>query len=228
MNDFQQRQLLMYDAVISYLQDNRDVFSGVRAFSYTINKLRRTMDEIRRKEKELSSDILEKTIINAKVKDDLIFSVNPIASALFNYARETGDFQLKSKIKVGQSYYVRLRDSELMDKAELVRLLATNVLPRLKPFGVSMHTIHDLRLKIEDFRISLTNKVSSLMSSSKVMEMESMFDECNKYIKQLDSYVEVLGDDYPEFYDEYLESRDIDAHDAKKEIMDDEEADYEV
>jgi len=138
MNDFQQKQMVMYEAIIGYLQENRDVFSNIRAFSYTINKLKRVMDDIRIKEKELSSDILEKTIISAKVKEDLIFSVVPVAAALFNYAKETGDFQLKAKIKIGQSYYVRLRDSELIEKSEVVRLFATNILPQLKRYGITM------------------------------------------------------------------------------------------
>jgi hypothetical protein len=209
----------MIESVISYLGENRDIISNVRSFSWTINKLRKVIDEIKRKEKVLSSDILEKTIQSAKVKDELIFSLIPISTALFNYAKEIDDLPLKAKVKMGQSYFVRLRDTELLDKSEMLRIIALNVLPQLKKYSISMNTLHNLRLKIDEFKGALGNKVVSLISSSTVMEMNELFLEAEKFLKQMDSFVEVIGDDFPDFYDEYLEVRSVENYDAKKTLM---------
>lgn len=219
MSDYEQNKLSMFESVISYLNENRDITSNIRSFSWAINKLRKVMDEIRRKEKVLSSDILEKTIQSAKVKDELVFSLVPIAAALFNYAKEIDDVALKAKVKVGQSYFVRLRDAELLDKSEMLRLIGINILPQLKKYGITLSTFHNLKLKIEEFRNALNNKVVSLISSSTVIEMNELFLEAEKYLKQMDSNVEILGDDFIEFYDEYLEVRALENYDAKKSLM---------
>lgn len=219
MSDHEQNKLSMFESVISYLGENRDITSNVRSFSWAINKLRKVMDEIRRKEKVLSSDILGKTIQSAKVKDELVFTLIPISTALFNYAKEVDDIALKAKVKAGQSYFVRLRDTELLDKSEMLRLIGLNILPQLKKYGISLNTFHNLKLKIEEFRNALNNKVVSLISSSTVMEMNELFLDAEKYLKQMDVNVEALGDDFPEFYDEYLEVRALENYDAKKSLM---------
>lgn len=219
MSDYEQNKLAMFEYLISYLNENRDIISQVRSFSWAINKLRKVIDEIKRKEKVLSSDILEKTIQSAKVKDELIFSLIPISTALFNYAKEIDDIQLKAKVKMGQSYFVRLRDTELLDKSEMLRLLGINVLPQLKKYGITMNTLHNLKLKLDEFKNALNNKVVSLISSSTVVEMNELFLEAEKFLKQMDSFVEVIGDDYPDFYDEYLEVRSVENYDAKKSLI---------
>ncbi|MGE5399231.1 MAG: hypothetical protein ACM3S2_02445 [Ignavibacteriales bacterium] len=219
MNDIEKKKMGMYEAVLGLLAENKDITSGIRSFSSNIIKLRKVMDEIRRKEKELSSEILEKTIINANRKDDLLVALVPVTSALFNFARQTNNVELREKTRLTQSHFIRLLDAELTNKAEAIRILALKHIVELKKFGITTNSIHNLGIKIEYFRNSLNNKIASLISSDTVMQMNNLFGDADNILTQMDKFVEMVNDEYEEFYDEYIYTRDLENQDESKELI---------
>lgn len=225
MNDFEKQKLGMYESVLTLLSENKDIVTTVRSFSSNITKLRRAMDEIRRVDKELSSEILDKTIQNAKAKDELIIFLEPVTSALFNFARKTDNFTLKEKTRLTKSQFVRMLDKDLMSKAELIRELGEANLAHLRKFGVRQHDIEALAERLGVFRSTFDNKVSSLISSSTVVFLSDLFAKADDILTVMDAFVESLEDEFEEFYDEYLESRDLSNQDQKKALMELEEED---
>lgn len=225
MNDFEKQKLGMYESVLTLLSENKDIVASVRSFGSTISKLRKAMDEIRKVDKELSSEILNKTVQNAKAKDELIIFLDPVTSALYNYARKTNDLSLKEKTRLTKSQFVRMLDYDLIIKAETVRTLAVSHAAHLRKLGIYQSDIALLTEKLNLFRNTLDNKVSSLISSSTVMFLSDLFTKADNILTLMDEFVESLGDDSEEFYDEYLEARDLSNQDQKKALMELEEED---
>lgn len=224
MTDNEKLKIGMYESVISYLFENRDIISTIRGFTSSINKLRKVIDEIKRKEKELSSDILEKTIISSKAKEDMIVSVIPLAQAIFNYAKQTGNIQLKEKSRLSHSMFERMRDSQLLDKCTMIHMLGAKYISSLAPYAISEDTINNVGTKIEEYRHSLGQKISSFISSDTVVSMNLLFEESDFILmKQMDNYMEILSDEYVEFYDDYLIVRSLEYQDLKNELQEEEE-----
>ncbi|MGE5401710.1 MAG: hypothetical protein ACM3S2_15020 [Ignavibacteriales bacterium] len=220
MSDNEQNKLDMYEAVLTLLADNREIITGIPQLQSAINKLRKTIDEIRREDKAISAETFEMTIQTSKLKENLIFSLVPVTCALFSFARETGNIQLKEKTRMTQSHFVRLLDKDLLDKAEVIRLLAKIHLHKLKKYGITGEVLNDLRAKANEFRNSLDNKVASFISSSNLTPIKELFHDADKIMaKHMDIGVETVSSTYPEFYDEYLWTRDIENQDEIKVLM---------
>lgn len=225
MNDFEKQRLGMYESVLLLLSENRDIVSSVRSFTASSTRLRKMMDEIRKVDKELSSEILDKTIQNAKAKDELIISLDPVTAALFSYAKQRNDLALKEKTRLTKSQFVRMLDKDLIDRAEGIRALALTHIVNLKKAGITPNDLMVLGDKLTAFRNTLGNKVVSLISSTKVMFLGDLFRKADDILSVMDGFVETLEDEFEEFYDEYLEARDINNQDQKKALMELEEED---
>ncbi|MCU7493243.1 MAG: hypothetical protein ACM3UR_02695 [Bacteroidota bacterium] len=227
MNDVEKKKLGMYESVLTLLAENKDITSTVRSFNSTITKLRKAMDEIRRTEKALSSEILDKTILNARAKDNLITALVPVISSLFNYARQTNNLELREKTRFTQSHLVRMLDSELIKKAEGTYLLAEKYMAMARIPGLNNRTLADLSAQTDAFRNTLAKKISSLIDSSTVMFMNDLFNNADSIMTQMDKFVEQLTEEYEEFYDEYIYARDLENQDQVKAMMELEEEDEE-
>lgn len=227
MNDVEKKKLGMYESVLTLLAENKDITTTVRSFNSTISKLRKAMDEIRRTEKALSSEILDKTILNARAKDNLITALVPVISALFNYARQTNNLELREKTRFTQSHLVRMLDSELIKKAEGIYLLAEKFMAMARIPGLNNRTLAELSDKTGAFRNTLAKKVSSLIDSTTVMFMNDLFNNADAIMTQMDKFVEQLTEEYEEFYDEYIYARDLENQDQVKAMMELEEEDEE-
>lgn len=227
MNDVEKKKLGMYESVLTLLAENKDITSTVRSFNSTITKLRKAMDEIRRTEKALSSEILDKTILNARAKDNLITALVPVVSALFNYARQTNNIELREKTRFTQSHLVRMLESELIKKAEGIYLLAEKYISMARIPGLNNRTLAELSDQTDAFRNTLAKKISSLIDSTTVMFMNDLFNNADNILTVMDTFVEQLPEEYEEFYDEYIYARDLENQDQVKAMMELEEEDEE-
>lgn len=228
MTDNQRTKILMYESVLSYLGENKEITSTIRAFSWAINKFRRHVDEIKRKDKEISSQTLEKAVTASAMKDELIFAVAPVASALFAYARQNNDLALKQKTRLSQSYFVRLRDSELIDAVNGIYSLAEKHKKELKGKLSAGQVLDDLKEKTARFKNALDDKINSFVSSNSIEEIHELFEAADKIINQnLDSFVEALSDMYPEFREDYLYVRILENYELEGELIEAEEEEEE-
>lgn len=224
MSENEQKQLDMYEAVLSLLSENKDIISSIPSFSWAISKLRKVIDEIKKEDRMISAETFNITIQTSQNKDELIFHLVPVASALFNYARSVNDLALKEKARFTQSHFVRLMDKELIEKAELLILLAEKYLPKLKNYKVNSSLLNNLSGLLRTFKGSLDNKIASLISTSSLTPLTELFNEADKILsKYMDNYMENVMEDYEEFYDEYLWTRDVANLDDKKALMELEE-----
>lgn len=224
MSENEQNKLDMYEAVLTLLGENKDIISTIPAFNWAISKLRKTIDEIKREDKMISAETFNMTIQTSKIKDELIFTLVPVASALFNFAKSTNNLALKEKTRYTQSHFVRMLDKELIEKADMLLLFADKYLPKLKNYHINADTLKKLSAVQTTFKSSLGNKIASLISTSALTPLTELFNEADKILsKYMDVYIENLIDEYEEFYDEYLWTRDVQNLDDKKALMELEE-----
>lgn len=224
MSENEQNKIDMYEAVLSLLAENKDIISGIPSFNWAISKLRKAIDEIKREDKMISSETFNMTIQTSKIKDELIFNLVPIASALFNFAKATNNLPLKEKTRFTQSHFVRMLDKELIEKADLLILLAEKNIGKLKSYHVSNASINNVKGILSTFKSSLDSKIASLISTSALTPLTELFNESDKILsKYLDIYMENLMAENEEFYDEYLWTRDTENLDDKKALMELEE-----
>jgi len=225
MSDNDKKRLSMYENVISFLQENRDIISFNRSFYYSISKLRKLVDEIKVRDKELSSDTLEKTVITYSAKDELIFALLPVTAALFNLARANNDISLKEKTRISQSFYIRLRDVELINKASGIYQIAFNYIDSLQRYKISQRIINDLKVKLDRFSDALDNKINTFVNGNAAIALSNAFNNAEGILSdQLDKLVEQIDSVFPEFYDDYLLVRSME----NIEEMDEEEMEMET
>ncbi|RJP74495.1 MAG: hypothetical protein C4539_00065 [Ignavibacteriales bacterium] len=210
MSDNDKKRLSMYENVISFLQENRDIISLNRSFYYSLSKLRKMVDEIKIRDKELSSDTLEKTVKTYNAKDELILSLVSITAALYNFARERNDITLKEKTRISQSFFVRLRDVELINRASGIYQIASLNFNALQKYKVTKELMHDLKAKLDRFSSALDTKVNSFITGDAAVALSNSFNEAESIINnQLDKLVEQFDSVFPEFYDDYLMIRSM-------------------
>lgn len=197
-------KLNVYENVLKFLEENRDITCNVRAFSWSIARFQRVVEELRKKEREFADEVLEKSILVSNAKDEMIMSLFAIQSSLIKFVREVKDENLKHRVKGTQTQFFRMSETELIEKASAIQLLAVINLPKLRKYGMTPNMTHDLKNKIECLKQALDNKVMVYYSSSNLITMNSLFTEADKIMTNyIDGFVESLGEDFPEFYSDY-------------------------
>lgn len=226
MSENEQKQLDMYEAVLLLLSENKDIISQMPSFNWAISKLKKVIDEIKREDKVISHETFEITIKTSNIKDNLIFGLVPVVSAVFQYARSSNNLALKEKTRFTQSHFVRMLDKELIERAEVILPIAYKNLAHLGKYGISKKTLEDLGTRIQDFKNILDNKLASLISTSALTPLTELFNEADKILsKYMDVYAENLVEEYEEFYDDYLWTRNVENLDDKKALMELEDED---
>lgn len=217
MSRSEKAKLELYTAILSYLNENREITCNIRAFMWSISKFRKLTEEIKCKQRELSSESMEKSLQVSKVKDDLILLLLPVISSLHNYAKETKDAALKSTTRVTYSQIVRIQDRELIEKAVMIIKLAEKYMTRTRRQEITLHTLQTLRYKVEKFRLLLEDRFFSFISSSSLLAMNSLFAEADKMLYNfIDNFVESLSEGYPEFHRNYLKVRNSQAREKSE------------
>ena len=220
MNDEERKKLTMFENVITYLLENKDIILSNSLITQTIPRLRKIIDEIKLRDRELSSNTLEKTIVADYARQDLIFSILPISNSLFCFAKENADIGLKQKTRLSQSQLFRLKENELINKSSTIQYYATSILPRLHKFGITKNMIQKLNMKTEQFKNALDKKITSFVSNNTVVSLSASFLAAEKIIEtQLDELVETYIDEYEEFYDEYQEIRSMENNEELEEEL---------
>ncbi|MCU7494650.1 MAG: hypothetical protein HF314_13840 [Ignavibacteria bacterium] len=217
MSGSEKAKLELYTVILSYLDDNREIASNIRAFMWAISKFRKLTEEIKCKQREISSESLEKSLQVSKAKDDLMLLLLPVISSLHNYAKETHDSALKSTTRVTYSQIVRTQDRELIEKSILIIRLAEKYMARMRRQEITLHTLQTMKYKTEKFALLLEDRFFSLISSSSLVAMNSLFAEADKMLYNfIDNFVESLSEGFPEFQRNYVKIRNSQVRGGEK------------
>ncbi|MEI7811997.1 MAG: hypothetical protein WCJ01_06165 [Ignavibacteria bacterium] len=217
MTENEKIKLDMYESVLTLFAENSDIISHARVLRNPIAKLKNIIDEIRKKDHQISSKTFEITIQTEKIKNDLIFNLVSVASALFLFARKNGNIFLKEKTRISHSYLDRILDRELIGTANVLITLADQNFYNLKKFNIKRQTLATLSEQVALFKNSLNNKIASLTATSELTPLKDLFDEADRvFSKHIDVHMENLISTNEDFYDDYIWTRNIENLDKKR------------
>jgi hypothetical protein len=115
-------------------------------------KFQRLMEEKRKREESLSTGMFEKGIQASKAKNDLVFALVRMGTLLYTHGIvEAG--------KCRVSFFMRLKDGDLLHNASEFIEMAKENLSLLKKSGLKGLSVPELELKLKKFKDSLEEKV---------------------------------------------------------------------
>ncbi|MGE5432525.1 MAG: hypothetical protein ACM3QX_15690 [Syntrophomonadaceae bacterium] len=218
MNDIEKKKYGMYGDVLSLLTRNVDLSLSLGPVSFLMTRLRRTMDEIEQADKDAPAEILDLTVEAIAGREGLAADLAVVSTALFNFSRQSGNVELKDKARYNQSYLMRLSDSELLHKAEALRILALRYVSEIRRMGVTPNIIHNLGLKIEYFRRSVEKRILNSGTDLQSRRLSELFLIADGILEGTDKLIDPLSGDFGEFYAEYICARDFENRDGRKAL----------
>lgn len=222
MNDLEKRKMLMYEDILTFLRENREVTTGIQGINSNISRLYRVMDEIRNTDKLVSSETLKRTLKTNETRELLINSLIPIISALNKFAREANDVLLKERTKLSRSNLVLYKNFELLNKATLIASLTEKYIRQLNKFGIKNSYLVSLNNQIQLFHSSIND--NGVGPESAAFILERLFKQADSFITNIDDIIENYIEDEI-FYEEYQWLKD---HDHEEALEEKEELLYEL
>ncbi|MGE5352189.1 MAG: hypothetical protein ACM3P0_08895 [Acidobacteriota bacterium] len=216
MNEIEKKKYGMYEDVLNLLTRNIDLSLGLGPAALLMTRLRRVMDEIEQTDKDASAEVLDLRVESTAGRDGLIADLASVSLALFNFSRQSGNVELRDRTRYNASYLMRLSDSELLHKAEALRIQALKYIAEIRRMGLTPNTIHNLGLKIEYFRRSLERKVFSSGAVLESRQMSELFSIADAILESTDKLIDPLSGDFEEFYEKYICLRDFENQDGRK------------
>lgn len=220
MTDIEKNKLAMYESVLLFLFENKEIISNIKAFSWSINKLRKIIQEINLKEIVQTNAIFDNTIKTARAREELISALIPVANSLANFADSANYPELKHKANLTSNALNRMINSELAERADEIVLLTRRYLPRVRKPGVDSAVLKQIKVKTQKFSESLSNEEIHIFSNNLLLTISNLFADADKLLNSyMDNFVEVLSDEYPDFYDEYRLVRNIENQNMIKALL---------
>lgn len=211
MNKNQKNKLAMYDCVISTLNGNSSIASTISAFPESAEEFKTIISRIKLTDKDKDETVYGKSATKWENEDNLIDSIIKIASGMYIYARRSNNNELRELTDMTENKLRKMRDSDLLKKANSIKDAASNNLNNLGNYGINSDILKDLTEKISAFSVSINDRDSSTVEKIALKEsLHKLFDSADEILKEeLDNFAESLKNDYPQFYNEYQAARVI-------------------
>ncbi|MGE5498413.1 MAG: hypothetical protein ACM3Q2_10100 [Syntrophothermus sp.] len=203
-------KLKMYEALLELLYDKREIVSSIRAFNWSISKLRRICLEIRKREKNYYQNVVERNSRSESARNELTASVTGFTSELQFYTLASDDAELKGIVFVTRSLLSRLSDYELLARAEMLVSFNDVHLSDIERNSRIEEALSDLKSKTSRFRAALLEKHHGQASPDYILAISNLFAEADKLIRlYMDNFAEALSYENPDFYEEYTLTRNL-------------------
>lgn len=201
----------MFKAVSSLLTSNQAKVDTLPALATSVSNFNQKLGEIQSKDAEYTHLTSGKTDMKNDAEEDMIEAVLPIASALNVYAKINGKTDLKENSKVTVSDLRRLRDSELLIKAQYLHDIALTNVADLTNFGIAEADLTNLQSLVDSYRASIEVKDTSFAEKSAAREsLSKLFDDTNEILKEeIDMLMELFRTSDSDFYNSYKSARVI-------------------
>ena len=201
----------MFKAVSSLLAANQAKIDTLPALANSVSNFNQKLGDIQNKDAEYTHLTSGKTNMKNSAEEDMIEALLPIASAVNVYAKINGKADLKENSKVTVSDLRRLRDSELLIKAQYLHDIAQTNIADLANFGVAEANLTNLQSLIDTYKSSIEVKDTSFAEKSAAREsLSKLFDDANEILKEeIDMLMELFRTSDSDFYNSYKSARVI-------------------
>ena len=209
MTKTHENKLTMYLAVASVLDDNGAKTATLAALTQATGTFKGLIDAVKEKSKEFDLMATGMTLAKLEAEDQLLEELMPAVHALFAYAHTAKDTTLTEKADVSEGAVRKLRDAEIIVKANgLLDIIEANV-AQLAGHGVTAETVATIRQKIDAYELALEKKegtYSERVSTNKALY--DLYDQADTVLaKQIDPLMEQFRRKDVDFYNSYTQAR---------------------
>ena len=210
MNKKLENKIAMLDGVHAFISEHGNVISENSGLRLLNEDLKRKTDEIRNLE-NLRINISKGKADAKNVNRRYITSVGlSLASKLFDYAKKSGNSELKSQSDKSRSELERYRDTEQIIVMLKIIENAETYLEALNEYGLTRESLDKFKSDLNFFRESLDSKtMSAALRVSAGKSLNVLFREAKEILKTIDMAVEEYKESDITFYNGYKSVRMI-------------------
>ena len=193
------------------MKENTDITDTVPAFATVAQQFQATIDSIEAKNLEHQSVAKGRAQQKAVNEDELVDSLVTIGSLLYVLAVQTGDKALQESVKVTESMLKKMRDVDLLNRANTIYNYAQNQATELVNYGMDEAALTSLGEKIETFSSALEDtEVGAAEKTAARQALSEAFDQTDHALyDMLDPLMEIFRTSYADYYNQYVSARVI-------------------
>ncbi len=214
-----ENKLMMLKALLSFLNQNADKWSGNGPLSQVIVELKNLIDQIVATRRLVNTDQSGVVQQKSSIQEDLVDITFALASVLYAMAVRTGDQILQQKVNMTRSDLLRLRDGELASTSQTLLDLLRAYMTPLAEYEITPDDASNLETKLNNYENSLpVNRVTVLERKTANKKIKELFATANQLLtEQLDRMMTRFEKSAPDFYTSYLNARKVVAYGTRYE-----------
>ncbi|MFZ5516773.1 MAG: hypothetical protein ACOY90_09060 [Candidatus Zhuqueibacterota bacterium] len=211
MTKREMNKLMMYKSVNGLLKEKTSITTTVPAFATVAQQFQAAIDAIETKHKEHKSVAKGRAQQKGANEDELVDSLVTVCSILYVLAVQTGDKALQEAVRVNESMLKRLRDVDLLNRANTIYSYANNKAAELANYGLDAASLTSLGEKIKTFGGALENtEVGAAEKTAARHTLSEGIDHADHVLyDMLDPLMEIFRSSQVEFYNQYMSARVI-------------------
>ena len=223
MTDKQENLFSMFVVLYGFLLKFPAVIASIPAFQRAVEKFGVLINEIKEVDSGRQSIKSGKSDQKSIKKDKLISAIYIVASSLYTYADENNKPEILNRVDKAESYYKRMRDTNLLMEAKDLVKLTAGIETELADQGLSSEEIAEVTTLAAEFEAAMKEVgTSEAEGTSATKSVYQLIGEAkNLFDNQINVHAEKFKNKNPEFYNQYLSaSRVIDSgvrHEKKEE-----------
>jgi hypothetical protein len=212
MNKKEANKYSMYRSVCEVLKNNEKLFTDIPAMTTAADSFKNYFSEIAKIDDRFMSvakgTTKEKIITHEKLESSVI----KISGLLFVTGKKINNENLKELTNITHSDIKIMRADVFIQKSKNILNNAKAFLSTLKTMDNNIDAeISDLEENINHYENAVNMKESkSAESHSTKNSLEKSFKTADEILKdEIDRYIELVKEKYPDFYDQYIKARTI-------------------
>jgi hypothetical protein len=211
MKNSEENTLHMFKDVVAVLVANSSITAAIPQFSVSKDEFTDLIADIDEANQLLINAAEGKTDEKTNAEEELENLLIVFCGKFFVYARRKKNEELKSLTNINDSALKKLRDRELIDKAELIQRKAADHNADLVQYGITETEITLLDTKIKAFEAKIGEQGTGYSGRGGARKsLNTLFADANGILKEeLDGMMESFYETNPDFYNQYISARGI-------------------
>lgn len=209
MNKGQNNKLTGYKESLRVLNDYTSIWAENQVASEVVNQIKSNVDDIESSSVEKSKDTTGSTTTKNEQKETMARNASILAATGYAYAARIRNSTLQALFDYSFSALENVSDNVSIARCKAIHDALVPLLGDLANTGLGQADLTLLLKDIDGFKISIGYK-SSAKNNSKTenRSLASLFDETDDlFTEQLDKLLLRYSIRFPEFHEEYVDSR---------------------
>ena len=218
-----ENKLMMMKALLSFLNQYKDEWSGNGPLSQVIAELKNLIDQIEATRLLVGTNQSGVVQNKSAIQEDLVDVTFALTSTLYAMAVRTNNPVLQGQVNITRSDLLRQRDGKLASTAKSMLDLVRVHLATLADYAVTPDDASNLETKLLSYENSLpVNRITVFERKTANQKLKDLFTTANNLLtEQLDRMMPRFEKSKPDFYTSYLNARKVVSYGIRHEKTDD-------